>query len=103
MFGFIPDHHPSVDAKGGDKIRILRHVSSFVHFSVMIYLLDDLKLDSGPFLGSGSGSPIAPNLSTLFIVISKIRIDGVWKVHMDNLNVVWSFRGSVSTDKEAMG
>lgn len=89
MFRSIPDHDSTIRAHGRDDVRVLRLVSSFVDFPLMINLLHDIEFDFDWRLLCRS-TAVAPNFLALFVILSCVWGDRVRQLTMDNLQVVLS-------------
>lgn len=92
----VEDHDLAVDTHRGNEVLILRHVTRFVDFSLVINLLNNLEL----WLESPC-RVVAANLPALCIVV--VRISGRGRqAELSNLKIVWGAIRCVSTHQQSM-
>jgi hypothetical protein len=71
MLGAVKNENFAIYTQSGNDIWILRLVSSLVHLSRVLDLLDNITFD-----GSYSpGAAVAPNLASLLIVVGRVWCD----------------------------
>ena len=89
MFRPIPYHHSTIRAHGRDDVRVLRLVSCFVDFALVIYFLHNVELD---FYGHLLRRPstVSPNLLTLLVILGDVWGNRVRQLTVDDLQVVLS-------------
>ena len=102
MFRSVPDHDSSISAHGSDDIGVLRLISSFVHLSLMVHLLHNVKFNFHDRRLLGRTTSVAANLFTVLIIVCGVRSYRFGELYMSNLQIVLSLAGGMSADEEAM-
>lgn len=76
MFCPVPDHNPTIRAHCCDDVRILWLISSFIDFTLMVNLLNNIEFDLHRRLLCGAG-PVAADLFPLFVIFGGVGGDGI--------------------------
>lgn len=103
VFCPIPDHNSPIRAHRCYDIWVLRLVPGFVDLSLMVDLLDNVKLHFhiSPLLSHAAA--MTADFFPFFVIICYIRSDRFWKLNMSDLKIVLSLARGVSTNQESMG
>jgi hypothetical protein len=94
----VKDKDLAVHAECRENIRILGLVSSLVHFSRMLDLLDNIALDSRDI----TRLSVATDLTSFLIVVVGVGRHSLGNLYIGNLEIVGTFIRGMSAKQEAV-
>ena len=86
-----------VDAERSDNIGVLRLVSSLVHLSRVLDLLDNVAL-----YGRNVSLSVATNLSSVIVIVVRVGSDSLGNLNVGDLDKVGAFIGCVSAKEQTV-
>src|SRR5687767_7630356 len=98
MFCTVKNEKPSVNADCSNDIRILRLVTSFVHFAWMLDLVHNIALDGG----NVTGLSVATDLSTILIIVLWVWCHMLRNLHICDLQEIRAVIRSMGTEQQAI-
>jgi hypothetical protein len=93
VLGAVKDENFAIDAKGSNNVGVLWLIAGLVHFSGVFNLVHNVAFDGCDI----AGLSIPADFTTFLIIVIRVRGNGLWDLHIGNLEVVGAVIGGVSS------